>query len=140
MIRSKIIGTGSFLPQTILTNADLAKRVDTSDEWIRERTGIIQRHIAGEGEKTSDLALAAGRAALKDAGIGAGELDLVICCTTTPDQTFPATATIVQARLGMTHGAAFDLQAVCSGFIYGLSVADNMIRGGQVGAVLVIGA
>lgn len=140
MIRSKIIGTGSFLPQTILTNADLAKRVDTSDEWIRERTGIIQRHIAGEGEKTSDLAWAAGRAALKDAGIGAGELDLVICCTTTPDQTFPATATIVQARLGMTHGAAFDLQAVCSGFIYGLSVADNMIRGGQAGAVLVIGA
>jgi 3-oxoacyl-[acyl-carrier-protein] synthase-3 len=140
MIRSQIIGTGSFLPSTILTNVDLAKRVDTSDEWIRERTGIVQRHIAGKDEKTSDLALAAGVEALKNAGIGADDLDMIICCTTTPDQTFPATATTVQARLGMTHGAAFDLQAVCSGFIYGLSVADNMIKGGQAGTILVIGA
>jgi 3-oxoacyl-[acyl-carrier-protein] synthase-3 len=140
MIRSQIIGAGAFLPKTVLTNAELARRVDTSDEWIRERTGITQRHIVAEGEKTSDLALAAGEAALKDAGIGAGELDLIICCTTTPDETFPATATVVQSRLGMTRGAAFDIQAVCSGFIYGLSVADNMIRGGQAKTVLLIGA
>ena len=140
MIRSRVIGTGAALPETIVTNDDLAKRVDTSDEWIRERSGIRQRHFVTEGEKTSDLALAASRAALKDAGIDAGELDMVICCTTTPDETFPATATVVQARLGMTRGAAFDLQAVCSGFIYGLSVADNMIRGGQAKTVLVIGA
>ena len=140
MIRSQIIGIGSFLPQTILTNAELSKRVDTSDEWIRERTGITQRHIVAEGEKTSDLALAAGAAALKNAGVSASELDLVICCTTTPDETFPATATVVQSRLGMTRGAAFDLQAVCSGFIYGLSVTDNMIRGGQARTVLLIGA
>ena len=98
------------------------------DEWIRERTGIRERHIVADGEKTSDLALDAARAALADAGIDAGELDLIICATTTPDETFPATATIVQARLGMTRGAAFDVQAVCSGFIYGLSVADNFIR------------
>ena len=140
MIRSRVIGTGAALPETIVTNDDLVKRVDTSDEWIRERSGIRQRHFVKEGEKTSDLALAASRAALKDAGIDAGELDMVICCTTTPDETFPATATVVQARLGMTRGAAFDLQAVCSGFIYGLSVADNMIRGGQAKTVLVIGA
>ena len=140
MIRSRVIGTGAALPETIVTNDDLVKRVDTSDEWIRERSGIRQRHFVTEGEKTSDLALAASRAALKDAGIDAGELDMVICCTTTPDETFPATATVVQARLGMTRGAAFDLQAVCSGFIYGLSVADNMIRGGQAKTVLVIGA
>ena len=140
MIRTRIIGSGAFLPDNIVSNDDLAKRIDTSDEWIRERTGIRQRHIVKEGEKTSDLALAAARAALKDAGIDAAELDLVICATTTPDETFPATATTVQAKLGMTRGAAFDLQAVCSGFIYGLSVADNMIRGGQARTVLLIGA
>ena len=140
MIRSRILGIGAALPDNIVTNDQLAKRVDTSDEWIRERTGIRQRHIIGEGQKTSDLALAASRAALLDAGIDAGELDLVICCTTTPDETFPSTATTVQAKLGMTRGAAFDLQAVCSGFIYGLSVADNMIRGGQARTVLLIGA
>ena len=134
------MGIGARLPETIMTNDDLAKKVDTSDEWIRERTGIRQRHIVKDGEKTSDLALAAGRAALQDAGIDAGEIDLVICCTTTPDQTFPSTATVVQARLGMTRGAAFDLQAVCSGFIYGLSVADAMIRSGQANTVLLIGA
>ena len=140
MIRTRVLGIGAYLPANIVTNDELAKNVDTSDEWIRTRTGIRERRIAAEGEKTSDLALAAARAALSDAGMDAGEPDLVICCTTTPDETFPATATIVQARLGMTRGAAFDLQAICSGFIYGLSVADNMIRGGQARTVLLIGA
>ena len=140
MIRTKVIGSGAYMPANIVTNDDLAKRVDTSDEWIRERTGIRQRHIVADGEKTSDLALAAARAAIQDAGIDVSDLDMVICATTTPDETFPATATIVQSKLGMTRGAAFDLQAVCSGFIYGLSVADNMIRGGQARTVLLIGA
>jgi len=140
VIRTRVLGIGAYLPAQIVTNADLAKKVDTSDEWIQTRTGIRERRIVAEGEKTSDLALAAARAALADAGITAGELDLVICCTTTPDETFPATATTVQAKLGMTRGAAFDLQAVCSGFIFGLSVADNMIRGGQARTVLLIGA
>ncbi len=140
MIRSRIIGCGAYLPKTILTNDDLAKRVDTSDEWIRERTGIRQRHVVGEGEATSDLAVEAARAALQDAGIDANELDLIIVATTTPDRTFPSTATMVQARLGMTHGAAFDVQAVCSGFIYGLSVADSFIKSGQANTILLIGA
>ena len=140
MIRTKVIGSGAYMPAKIVTNDDLAKRVDTSDEWIRERTGIRQRHIVADGERTSDLALAAARAAIQDAGIDVSDLDMVICATTTPDETFPATATIVQSKLGMTRGAAFDLQAVCSGFIYGLSVADNMIRGGQAKTVLLIGA
>ena len=140
MIRSRVIGIGASLPDNIVTNTDIAKRVDTSDEWIRERTGIRERRIVKDGQKTSDLALEASRAALLDAGIDAGEIDLVICCTTTPDETFPATATQVQARLGMTRGAAFDVQAVCSGFIYGLSVADNFIRVGQANTVLLIGA
>ena len=140
MIRSRIIGSGAFLPETVLTNTDLAKRVDTSDEWIRERTGIRQRHIVAEGEKTSDLAVEAGRAALLDAGIDANELDLIIVATTTPDRTFPSTATLVQARLGMARGAAFDVQAVCSGFIYGLSVADAFIKAGQAKTILLIGA
>ncbi|HVW72533.1 MAG TPA: beta-ketoacyl-ACP synthase III [Rhizomicrobium sp.] len=140
MIRSRVIGCGAFLPANIVTNDDLARKVDTSDEWIRERTGIRQRHIAAPGEKTSDLALGAARAALTDAGIDAGELDMIICATTTPDESFPATATIVQSRLGMAHGAAFDVQAVCSGFIYGMSVADSMIRTGAARTILLIGA
>ena len=130
MIRARVIGSGSYLPSNIVTNDDLAKRVDTSDTWIRERTGITPRHIALEGEKTSDLALGAARAALIDAGIDVGELDMIICATTTPDESFPATATIVQSRLGMTRGAAFDVQAVCSGFVYALTVADSMMRSG----------
>src|SRR5579884_690465 len=121
MIRARVIGAGSCLPSNIVTNDDLARMVNTSDEWIRERTGIHQRYIAQPGEKTSDLALGAARAALIDAGIDAGELDMIICATTTPDESFPAVATIVQSRLGMARGAAFDVQAVCSGFIYGLA-------------------
>jgi 3-oxoacyl-[acyl-carrier-protein] synthase-3 len=140
VIRARIIGCGSFLPDNIVTNDDLAKKVDTSDEWIRERTGIRQRHIARDGEKTSDLAVSAARAAMADAGIDAGELDMVIVATTTPDESFPSTATIVQSRLGMSHGAAFDMQAVCSGFIYGLGVADSLIRTGAARTILLIGA
>ena len=140
MIRSEIIGTGISLPENVVTNDELSKRVDTSDEWIRERTGIRERRIVLPGETTSMLAVAAARAALKDAAIDAGELDLIVVATTTPDETFPATATVVQSRLGMAHGAAFDVQAVCSGFIYGLSVADNFIKAGQARTVLLIGA
>jgi 3-oxoacyl-[acyl-carrier-protein] synthase-3 len=140
MIRAKVIGSGAFLPDNIVTNDDLAKRVDTSDEWIRERTGIRQRYIAKDGEKTSDLALGAARAALTDAGIAVEALDMIICATTTPDESFPATAPVVQSKLGMTRGAAFDVQAVCSGFIYGLSVADSLIRTGSAKTILVIGA
>jgi 3-oxoacyl-[acyl-carrier-protein] synthase-3 len=140
MIRARIIGCGSFLPDNVVTNADLAARVDTSDEWIRERTGIRQRYIAKDGQTTSDLALGAARAALSDAGIDAGELDLVIVATTTPDRTFPSVGTMVQSRLGMAHGAAFDVQAVCYGFIYGLSLADSLIRTGQHRTILLIGA
>ncbi|MGA7711300.1 MAG: beta-ketoacyl-ACP synthase III [Rhizomicrobium sp.] len=140
MIRSHILGCGAYLPKTILTNHDLAKRVDTSDDWIQARTGIRQRHVVASGEKTSDLAVEASRAALADAGIGANDLDYIVCATTTPDETFPATATVVQARLGMTRGAAFDVQAVCSGFIFGLAVADNFIRSGDARTVLLVGA
>jgi 3-oxoacyl-[acyl-carrier-protein] synthase-3 len=138
--RSVILGCGSYLPSQVVTNDDLAKRVDTSDAWIVERTGIKRRHIARDGETTSDLALEAAKRALKHADISAADLDLVVVATTTPDETFPSTATKIQARLGMTRGAAFDVQAVCTGFIYGLSVADNFIRAGQVKTVLVIGA
>jgi 3-oxoacyl-[acyl-carrier-protein] synthase-3 len=140
MIRTRIIGCGSALPANIVTNDDLAGRMDTSDAWIRERTGIRQRHIAAPGEKTSDLALAAARAALADACIDAGELDMIICATTTPDESFPATATIVQSRLGMTRGAAFDVQAVCSGFIYGMALGDSLIKTGAARTILLIGA
>lgn len=139
-IRSIIQGCGSYLPAHVMTNEDLTKIVDTSDEWITERTGIKSRHIAAEGETTSDLAYNAAVAALEHAGVTVDELDLIVLATATPDNTFPATATKVQARLGMKRGAAFDVQAVCSGFVYALSVADNFIKAGQARTVLVIGA
>lgn len=140
MRRSRFVGCGAYLPDKILRNADLAARIDTSDEWIAARTGIRQRHIAADGELTSDLAHAAGRAALDSAGIDAARLDLLVLATSTPDNTFPATATKVQARLGMAGGVAFDVQAVCAGFVCALSVADNMLRGGGAETALVIGA
>jgi 3-oxoacyl-[acyl-carrier-protein] synthase-3 len=140
VIRSQIVGCGAYLPKNILTNADVAKKVDTSDEWIRARTGIERRHIAVEGETTSDLAFRAAQAALADAKVGVDELDLIVVATTTPDETFPSVATKIQARLGMTRGAGFDVQAVCSGFVYGLAVADNFIKAGQAETVLLIGA
>ncbi len=139
-IRSRIIGVGGYLPERVVTNAELAARVDTSDEWIIERTGIRQRHIAAEGQKTSDLAIAAARKALAHAGLSGADLDLIVVATATPDNTFPATATRVQAALGMTRGFAFDVQAVCSGFIFALSTADNFVKSGQVKTALVIGA
>jgi 3-oxoacyl-[acyl-carrier-protein] synthase III len=139
-IYSVIAGCGSALPKRCVTNAELAETVDTDDAWIRERTGIRQRYVAGEGEFTSSLALEAARAALEHAGVEAAAVDLIVVATTTPDNTFPSTATKVQAGLGIIHGAAFDVQAVCSGFIYALSVADAMIRAGQARHALVIGA
>ena len=139
-IRSEIIGCGSYLPERIVSNTELAKTVDTSDEWIVTRTGIQQRHIAADDEKTSDLAYKAGVKALEHANMDANDLDLVIVATTTPDNTFPATATKVQAKLGMTSGAAFDIQAVCSGFIFGLSTADSFIKAGNAKNILLIGA
>ena len=139
-VRSQVIGCGAFLPPKVVTNAELATRVNTSDDWILKRTGIRQRHVVSNGEMTSDLGLAAARRALEDAGLEAADLDLIVCATSTPDQTFPATATRIQAQLGMTGGAAFDVQAVCSGFVYGLSVADNFVRAGQARHALVLGA
>ncbi len=139
-LRSTIVGCGGYLPKRIVTNAELATRLDTSDQWIVRRTGIRGRHIAADGETTSDLAIAAARRALEAAGLPADRLDIIVLATTTPDQTFPATATRVQAELGMNGGAAFDVQAVCSGFIYALAVADNFIRLGQARHALVIGA
>ena len=139
-IRSVVIGCGSYLPARVLTNADLAKQVDTSDEWIVQRTGIRMRHIAAEGETTSDLALRAAQAAIANAGIDAQSIDLIVLATSTPDQTFPATAVTVQAALGITHGAAFDLQAVCSGFVYALTTVDGLLRTGAYKRALVIGA
>jgi 3-oxoacyl-[acyl-carrier-protein] synthase-3 len=140
VVRSLIAGCGSYLPKQVVTNADLAKRIDTSDEWIRQRTGIGQRHVAAEGELTSHLAINAAEAALEDAGMKPDELDLIVLATTTPDETFPATATRVQAAIGMNRGMAFDVQAVCSGFVYALAVADNFLRVGQAKTALVIGA
>jgi 3-oxoacyl-[acyl-carrier-protein] synthase III len=140
MRRSIIKGVGSYLPSKILTNDALARLVDTSDAWIVERTGIKERRIAAPGEATSDLALAAAKAALADAGMEADRIDLIILATATPDQTFPATAATVQAELGIRGPPAFDLQAVCSGFIYALATADSMIKTGQASAALVIGA
>ncbi len=140
VIRSVVTGVGSFLPEQVVTNADLTKIVDTSDEWIIERTGIRQRHKARDDEPTSDLALKAAERALADAGKTAADVDLIIVATTTPDQTFPATAAIVQRKLGAPVGIAFDIQAVCSGFVYALSVADGFVARGQAKRALVIGA
>ena len=139
-IRSQVAGCGAYLPERVVTNAELASRLDTSDEWITQRTGITQRHVAAEGQLTSDLALRASRRALEAAGMRGDDLDLIVLATATPDNTFPATATKLQAMLGMTKGAAFDVQAVCSGFVYALSTADNFIRAGQAKNALVIGA
>ena len=139
-IRSVVLGCGSYLPERRLTNAELATMVETSDDWIVQRTGIHARHIAAEGELTSDLGTAAAKAALADAGLGIGDIDLIIVATSTPDDTFPSTAVTVQRKLGMEHGAAFDLQAVCSGFVYALSTADAFIRASQAKRILVIGA
>jgi len=139
-LRSVVLGCGSYLPQRILTNAELASRIDTSDEWIVQRTGIRQRHIAADDEFTSHLAIKAANAALADAGIDAQAIDLIVLATSTPDNTFPATAVAVQNALGITHGAAFDLQAVCSGFVFALATADNFLRAGAFKRALVIGA
>ena len=140
MIKSVVKGIGSYLPERILSNAELSETVETSDEWIRERTGIGQRHIACEEECTSDLGLAAAQAALADAGMSADDIDLIVVASTTPDYTFPSTATIIQHKLGIKHGAAFDLQAVCSGFIYGVNVVDSLLRTGTAKNALLIGA
>jgi 3-oxoacyl-[acyl-carrier-protein] synthase-3 len=139
-MHSRIVGTGSYLPAQVLSNADLATRVDTSDEWIRSRTGICQRHIAAPDEQTSDLALAAAREALAAAGIAPHAVDLIVVGTTTPDMVFPSTACILQDKLGARNGPAFDVQAVCSGFVYALALADMMVKSGQVRNALVVGA
>jgi 3-oxoacyl-[acyl-carrier-protein] synthase III len=139
-VRSIITGVGAYLPENVVSNAEMAKRVDTTDEWITERTGIKQRHIAAPGQNTSHLAIEAGRRAMAMAGVANSEIDLLIVATTTPDNTFPATATKVQAAIGRPGAPAFDLQAACSGFVYGLSVADNFIKNGQVKTALIIGA
>lgn len=140
MTYSRIAGTGSYLPEKIVTNHDLEQMMDTSDEWIQERTGIKRRHLAGDGEKTSDLALAAANNALEMAGISADDIGLIIIATTTPDKVFPGTACIVQRRLGIGGCGAFDVQAACSGFVYGLDLGDRYIRTGAAKNVLVIGA
>ena len=138
--RSFLVGCGAYLPQRIVDNEELAKLVDTSNDWIVKRTGIMQRHIAAEGELTSDLAINAAQRALEKANLSGGDIDLIVVATTTPDDTFPSTATKVQAALGANKGAAFDIQAVCAGFVYALTVADNFIKTGQSNNALVIGA
>ena len=138
--KATITGLGSYLPDEIVSNDDLSQILDTSDEWIRSRSGIVQRHRAAEGEATSDLAVAAAKQALADAGCSPNDVDMIIVATTTPDKTFPATAALVQQKLGISHGAAFDVQAVCSGFVYGMSVGSAMIEAGQATCVLLIGA
>ena len=140
MIYSRIIGTGSYLPRNVVTNADLAQRMDTSDEWIRSRTGIRQRYLAEEGETSSSLALEASRAAIASAGIAASDIDLIILATSTPDYIFPSSACLLQAKLGISGCPAFDVQAVCSGFVYALATADLFIRSGQHRCALVVGA
>lgn len=140
MLRSRVIATGAYLPQKLLTNHDLAQRMDTSHDWIVSRTGISERHIAADGELTSDLGTAAAKIALQNAGLKATDIDLIVLATTTPDRTFPATAATIQHKLGARAIPAFDVQAVCSGFLYALNIADNFIRSGQVRTALVIGA
>jgi 3-oxoacyl-[acyl-carrier-protein] synthase-3 len=140
VIRSRIVGTGSYLPPRVVTNDELAKRLDTSDAWIQERTGIRQRHIAEQSQASSDLAFEASRRALDAAGLRAADIDLIIVATSTPDFIFPSTACLLQAKLGVKGCAAFDVQAVCSGFIYGLATADNFIRAGAHKHALVVGA
>ncbi len=140
VLRSVVLGCGSYLPGRILSNDELARSVETTDEWIVQRTGIRERHIAAAGELTSDLALHAARAALANAHVEPSSIDLIVVATSTPDQTFPATAVSVQAGLSITHGAAFDLQAVCSGFVFALSVVDDMLKSGNYRRALVIGA
>ncbi|HUQ76805.1 MAG TPA: beta-ketoacyl-ACP synthase III [Burkholderiales bacterium] len=140
MIYSRIVGTGRYLPAKVMTNNDFAAKLDTSDAWIRERTGIVQRHIAEKTQASSDLALGASHNALQAAGMQASELDLIIVATSTPDYVFPSTACLLQAKLGAKGGAAFDVQAVCSGFVYGLATADAFIRGGMYKRALVVGA
>jgi 3-oxoacyl-[acyl-carrier-protein] synthase-3 len=138
--RSVVLGYGAYLPQRIVTNAELTKTVDTSDEWIVQRTGIRQRHIAADGEYTSHLGIKAAQAAIANAGIDAQSIDLIVLATSTPDNTFPATAVQIQEALGISHGAAFDVQAVCSGFIFALATADNFLKSGAFKRALVIGA
>ena len=140
MIYSRIAGTGSYLPPRVMTNHDFAARLDTSDAWIRERTGIVQRHIAEDSQGSSDLALEASRAALKAAGVAAGEIDLIVVATSTPDYIFPSTACLLQAKLGVKGCAAFDVQAVCSGFVYALATADSFMKNGIYRKALVVGA
>ncbi len=140
MIYSRIAGTGGYLPPTVVSNDELAKRVDTSDAWIRERTGIRQRHIADKSQASSDLALEASLRALESAGMTAEQIDLIVVATSTPDFVFPSTACLLQAKLGVKGCAAFDVQAVCSGFVYGLATADNFIRAGTHKSALVVGA
>ena len=139
-MRAVIRGIGSYLPDHVMTNAELSGLVETSDAWIKERTGISERHIAAEGQYTSDLGYAAGLAALEHAGLTADDIDLIVVATSTPDLTFPATATIIQEKLGMRHGAAFDIQAVCSGFIYGVHVTNALLKSGGAKRALLIGA
>ena len=139
-LRSIVRGVGSYLPARIMTNEELSRTIDTSDEWIQQRVGIKQRHIAAEGEFTSDLAVHAARRALDNARLSIADVDLIIVATTTPDLTYPATATIVQQKLGMHHGFAFDLQAVCSGFVYAMVTADSHLKNGIARRALVIGA
>ncbi|MGH8457056.1 MAG: beta-ketoacyl-ACP synthase 3, partial [Stenotrophobium sp.] len=140
MSHSRIIGTGSYLPERVVSNRDLALRIETSDEWIVSRTGIESRHVAADGEMTSDLALHAARRAMETANVGSGDIDLIIVATTTPDMIFPSTACLLQAKLGVKQGAAFDVQAVCTGFMYALATADLFVKSGQYRCALVIGA
>ncbi len=140
VIRSVIRGVGAYLPKRVMTNDDFARIIDTSDEWITQRSGIRQRHFAADDELTSDLGIAAAKQALVRSGIAAEDVDLIVCATATPDRTFPATAVRIQAGLGINHGAAFDVQAVCSGFVYALTIADNFLRTGQFKRAIVVGA